>query len=91
MSRFWRRTLKYGLCAVVFAGAVLGALRLSHPPDPAARMRRPSRSASEQLQVQSSGGDLVLKEGRKEHRLRFYSTDEGVAAAEVPPTDEPPR
>jgi hypothetical protein len=87
MTRFWRRTLKYGLCVAVFAGAVLGALELSRPPDPAARLRRPSRSAGEQMQVQASGGDLVVSEGRRKHRLRLYATDQGIAAAEVPPND----
>lgn len=78
-----RKIVAYGLCVVIFAGAVWYALKLSYPPDPLARSARLTGSVTRPVEVETERDVLAVGVDGETRRYRFYRTEEGLVAREV--------
>jgi len=76
-----RRVKAYALCALIFGGMVLLALRLSYPPDPMARRYPRARLSRESVETERN--QLRIRTDGRYEVYRFVETDKGIAAERV--------
>jgi hypothetical protein len=84
----WRRAVSYLLTAVIVAVTAWLTIRLSFPPDPYARRYPPASPPS--TEVIPDRDVLLIRDKRQTRQYRFYRTDQGVVAREVPPDEQEP-
>lgn len=78
-----RRLAARLLCVVIFAGAVWGALRLSHPPGPPRPPRARAMQTPPAPSVETDRDVMTLQVGTETRRYRFRETAEGLVVTEV--------
>lgn len=83
-----RKVVSYLLTAAIFAATAWLTIRLSFPPDPQARRYLPA--APPATEVTADRDVLLIRDKRQTHQYRFYRTDQGVVAREVPPDEQEP-
>lgn len=76
------------LTVAVFAMTAWLTIRLSFPPDPLARRYLPTPPPP--TQVTTDRDTLTVREDRDTRRYRFYRTDHGLVAREIPRDEEQP-
>jgi hypothetical protein len=75
-----RKALAYGICALVFAGTVTLALRLSGPPDPFPRIHHLRGARVVPVHVKTHKDIMRVEVGKDTHTYRLLRTKEGLAA-----------
>jgi len=78
-----RRLVAYALCALIFAGAVLAAVKLSFPHDASAGRADVHVRRSPAPVVEAENDTLTIKQGKQTQKYRFYETPRGVVAEQV--------
>ncbi len=78
-----RQLIAYGLSALIFAGAVWAALRLSFPPDPVAyRMDLETRRPPE-IELKPDRDVLTIRRNKEERKYRIRQTNQGLVAEPI--------